>query len=144
MIDIATVLRFVMRKTLFYLVAIIDLWYTVGSRLQDAIWWFRHRFVPRHRYNIVRTGLPPGYYDPDERLIWAFFTTTAKYVEDTEGVIDWARNPEAWAAYKSAADWWKAHKDTLFEDCETDEAEWLEVRKHMNAVTEHLRCMWYL
>lgn len=28
-------------------------------------WWFKHRFVPRHRYHVIRTGLCPGWYDND-------------------------------------------------------------------------------
>jgi hypothetical protein len=31
-------------------------------------WWFRHRLDPRHRYHVIRTGMPPGWVDREELL----------------------------------------------------------------------------
>ncbi len=43
------------------------------ARYQDAKYWVLHRFVPRHKYNVVYTNLKPGYYDLDTRMIHACF-----------------------------------------------------------------------
>lgn len=47
-----------------------DLWwwrpfYEGLRKLDDLKWWFNHRFNPRHRYNVVHSGLEPGYYDTE-------------------------------------------------------------------------------
>src|SRR5439155_23874893 len=36
--------------------------------ITEPMWWVRHR-LPPHRYHILPTGLPPGYYDPDIRFL---------------------------------------------------------------------------
>ncbi len=114
-------------------------------RLKDLWWWFRHRLDPRHRYHVVPTGMRPGYYDPDIRLISAFFNETATFVERTRDLIAWESDgghSEAWAAFTEAAEWWAAHKDDLGE-CDDGDDGWDEAKRHMVAVIEHLRCMWY-
>jgi len=50
-------------------------------RLKDMKWKVLHRFHPRHRYNIVKTELEPGYYDLDTRLMYACFALLVEYVE---------------------------------------------------------------
>jgi hypothetical protein len=55
--------------------------YRAFRRIKDAKWAFKHRFVPRHQYNIVRTQLPPGYYDVDMRMMYACFALLVDYVE---------------------------------------------------------------
>ena len=117
-------------------------WYRLRRWYKDSIWWFRHRFDPRHRYNIVRTELPPGYYDPETRILAAFFHATAEYTDDMKDVLDWTLHPGAIEAFTAATEWWNAHKDSVLFGRD-DEAEWQECKRHMAAVTEHLRCMWY-
>lgn len=34
-------------------------------RVDNASWWFKHRFVPKHRYHILNTGLGYGFRDSD-------------------------------------------------------------------------------
>lgn len=55
-------------------------------------WWFNHRFVPKHRYNIIRTGLPPGYYDPDDQLLHGIFNTFCEWYENDHHLM--GRNEE--------------------------------------------------
>ena len=43
----------------------------VLSKVNDTLWAFRYRFDPRHKYNILKTGLKPGYYDPDIQIMYA-------------------------------------------------------------------------
>ncbi len=50
-------------------------------RYQNAKYWILHRFVPRHKYNVVYTDLKPGYYDLDTRMLHACFTLLEDYVE---------------------------------------------------------------
>jgi hypothetical protein len=122
------------------------LWWRACRACKDTQWWFRHRFEPRHRYHFVSTGLPPGYYDPDLRLIHALFNETSRFVERTRGVVAWDADEghsEAWRAFTGAAEWWVTHKGTLFDDPRTEEAEWREAEEHMMAVIENLRVMWY-
>ena len=53
----------------------------VLSSVDEILWALRHRFDPRHRYNILKTGLPPGYYDPDQQILYAVMTAFAQWAE---------------------------------------------------------------
>lgn len=57
----------------------------VVSRTSRIIWFFKYRFHPRHRYNIVRTDLKPGYHDLDSRMLHAVFALICEYVEISLG-----------------------------------------------------------
>lgn len=61
-------------------------------RWKRVYYWFRRkpgeiktfflwRFHPRHRYNIVKTGLRPGYYDADLRMEAAIVKLFVDYIE---------------------------------------------------------------
>lgn len=56
------------------------------KKLHDAKWWLYHRFHPKHRYNLVHTGLKPGYYDKDWLMFNACFNLLKDYVE---GEMSW-------------------------------------------------------
>ena len=75
----------------------VPLWIKATHRLlhrsSNGIWWLRHRFVPKHRYNLVRTGLKPGYYDQDTRMLHACFALLGDYIEEEGGeqkLRDWS------------------------------------------------------
>ena len=46
-------------------------------------WWMQlqYRFNPKHKYHLVDTGLTPGYYEIDERMIHAMFSLLVSFVE---------------------------------------------------------------
>lgn len=48
-------------------------------RLRDAWWKVRHRTTDR--YDIVKTGLEPGYHDINDRMLHAMFSLLVEYVE---------------------------------------------------------------
>lgn len=60
----------------------------LGRRANNLLWGLRHRFDPRHRYNVVRTGLPAGYYDPDTRMLHACMALLCAYIEEGHGGAD--------------------------------------------------------
>ena len=75
----------------------VPLWIKATHRLlrhsSNGIWWLRHRFVPKHRYNLVCTGLKPGYYDHDTRMLHACFVLLGEYIEEEGGELklrDWS------------------------------------------------------
>ena len=47
-------------------------------------WWLFHRFHPKHQYNKLETGLPPGYYDPNTQITYAIFYNFAKWYESDQ------------------------------------------------------------
>lgn len=55
--------------------------------------WVAYRFIPKHRYNILRTGMKPGYYDVGPRVESALAQVLIDYVEK-----------EAWPTTKSIAE----------------------------------------
>lgn len=56
----------------------------VVMRLSDIKWKFKHRFIPKHQYHIIRPrSLTPGYYDPDTRIFTAAFDEVSTYAENS-------------------------------------------------------------
>lgn len=53
--------------------------------LDRRLWKFRHRYVKAHRYNVIYTDLPPGYYDVDTLMEAAMIKLLRRYVEDECG-----------------------------------------------------------
>ena len=59
---------------------------------KNIYYWFAYRFIPKHRYNILRTGLKPGYYDPSEQILYAVFNSFAEWYETSHHLM--ARDEE--------------------------------------------------
>ena len=90
------------------------IWLAVWKRrlITQPIWWVRHR-LPPHRYHVLPTGLPPGYYDPDTRFLHAIMEEVCRYVEITKETIDWDYDEEhriAWKTLTEAVAFWKGYK----------------------------------
>ncbi len=51
---------------------------------KDTKWWILHRVHPKHRYHVVDSGLPPGYYDITELMIFTLFSFLTRFIEDEE------------------------------------------------------------
>jgi hypothetical protein len=43
--------------------------------------WFLYRLHPEHRYHVVRTGLRPGYWETEDRMLHAMFSLLLEHVE---------------------------------------------------------------
>ena len=68
-----------------------DLTWPVRDRFSNLIYWFKYRLMPSHQYHLVRTGLPPGYYDEDTRILHACMRALCEHVEighDGEEALD--------------------------------------------------------
>lgn len=117
---------------------------------RDWWWAIRHRFDPRHRYHTVRTGLPPGYYDPCVRLTWAIFSEAERFIDGSE-IVDWESDSGHAAARKvmtEAVAWWKKNRPPVAEgewNTYTTEGEKSheEAVEHMRAIIGVLGYMWY-
>ena len=128
----------------------IQCFWVLRRRLRDAKWWLLHRLVPRHRYHIIRTGLKPGYYDPDWRITFAVFEIVAEFKHHVDGLINWDSDPGhelAWKAICDATAWWEggAKKHILDGDLSLkDEAALDDLTAiHMAAIGHALPYMWY-
>lgn len=92
---------------------IIDLYYSSRRFFIDLYWDFNYRFVKKHQYNIVRTGLKPGYWDSDHILLHAAFQVLVDFIEKDIGKED------AIIARKELYDlylWWKETRVKDLED----------------------------
>lgn len=58
---------------------------SLRRRTRDAVWALRHRYQRRHRYNLVETGLAPGYYDEDTRMLHACMMLLCEHIEHGHG-----------------------------------------------------------
>lgn len=101
--------------------------------------WLGYRLLPSRQYHLVNTGLPPGYYDPDTRLLHACFAMLVYHVEQEVGGLakleEWTNGlranpdpnaPEGWedgqATRQSEAAllyrWWTIEKPADEAKCE--------------------------
>ena len=62
------------------------IWQVSTVSLRKALRWIKYRTVPRHKYHMVNTGLKPGYYDQDRRMLHACFALLLDYVKEYGGV----------------------------------------------------------
>lgn len=78
--------------------------------LRNLGWDFAHRFVPKHQYNIIRTSLKPGYYDPDIRILNATMDLVKEFVEEQGlDVVAWNEDENhqwAWKELNEIYHWW--------------------------------------
>lgn len=63
-------------------------WNRVAYRLERGMDWVKNRTLPNHKLHLVNTGLEPGYYDPDQRMLHACFALLIYHVEQEVGGLD--------------------------------------------------------
>lgn len=71
--------------------------YGVPRFFSDLYWAIKHRIIPKHKYHIIRTGLKPGYYDPDTRILHCIFSEVYNWAEYNNPII--AENEEYVSVY---------------------------------------------
>lgn len=140
-------------------------WYHFGRRntwYYEAWWWVLHRVHPKHRYHVLKTGLPPGYHDPDKQLKYAMFTTVCSHLKEHKEIIDINQSSEkskaAFAALELVRVYWEEtrveivkgidsmwdlddpilHKKALEAEEMLKEAD----RKYLFLIVENLDYMW--
>ena len=131
--------------------------------VRKTYWGLQHRFNPKHRYNIIHTGLKPGYWDPRDRILHGVMSMVREFVEDTADIINWESEPEhaeAWEALTKAVDWWKY----FHEESDKIDKEWVsdhytpelgnqlyerecaleeEANKHLAQIMKYRNFIWY-
>ena len=65
-------------------------------------YWFFHRFHPKHKYNKVKLPLPPGYYDPETRIVYTVFEEFSKWFKFNNHLL------EEYEKFKEIYDWWQS------------------------------------
>ncbi|MEP0323330.1 hypothetical protein [Bauldia litoralis] len=64
---------------------VIRILHRVARRILDAKFWVYYRFHPRHRYNLVKTGLVPGYYEKDTLILHSAMALLCEYIDENDG-----------------------------------------------------------
>ena len=89
---------------------------------QRYIWPIVHTLHPKYRYHIVKTGLTPGYYDADIRILHSVFSIFSEFVErNKNGHVNWEANEyhrKIWKELNEINDWWtlvRPHREENFE-----------------------------
>jgi hypothetical protein len=84
----------------------------ISRRLSDLKWFVLHRFHPRYRYHVIRTGLPPGYSDERETLLHVSFNILKQFYErqiGPNGFVNWEsdeKHSHAFSEMKVLYEWW--------------------------------------
>lgn len=81
----------------------------------DPIWKFKYRFISKHKYHIVRTGLKPGYYDPDTLMLYSWMKLLTDFVDETKDTIEWSveGHREVWDDFQKVYKWWGDYDSRL-------------------------------
>jgi hypothetical protein len=114
--------RYFLSETLPHLI-----FYSPHHVARKVYYWFQHRFNPRHRYNVVKTGLPPGYYDKDTLMLYACFNLLRLYFvqERPDQCINWSSRQEIWEEICFLYDWWTVHRPVRGENNDAEDTEML-------------------
>lgn len=72
----------------------------VYRKYKEAKYWLLYRYHPRYKFHKVDTGLVPGYYDVDERMLHACMRLLDEHVEEAKDREE--VDPDALSVY----DWW--------------------------------------
>lgn len=74
------------------------------------IWEFKHKYIPKHQFHIIRTTLDPKHYhDPREQILYATMDMVKQFVDITGDQINWDSDPDhahVWAELQVVYDWW--------------------------------------
>lgn len=95
----------------YFLQETLPMWIRVHitMRINNWYWSLQHRFNPRHQYNIIRTSLKPGYYDPDTLILYACMDNLKRFFEYKVPLIEWQSDEghkKAYDTMKEIYDWW--------------------------------------
>jgi hypothetical protein len=80
----------------------------IEMRLDDWKYWVRHRTTDK--FHIIETGLKPGYYDYDKRMLHGCFHLLTEYVDEMDMTNNWdsyLRDDE----YDPEGKWKKVHTE---------------------------------
>jgi len=69
----------------------------------------RYRFIMRHRYHMVKTGLKPNYYEVETQMLHANFNLLVSFVEQQKASIGMAFDNDNYPRPKGW--WWKKYTD---------------------------------
>jgi hypothetical protein len=144
-----TKLKHQFSETYYYLTRCTMLGVSVLAWFRSIKWWFFHRFHPKHRYNIIKTGLKPNYYDPDTRIIYGTFNLVTEFVEYAPTVFDFKDTPEhekVFTELSDAVNWWKENEKlygSLFDSYEEETKYEDELKKHLTNIINNIFYLWY-
>lgn len=92
--------------------AVATFWHRrIHRPIRGIKWWLLYRLHPKHRYNVIRTGLPAGYYDTVTLMPAAIIKLFKDYIE-VEKPFEWfdteeSHNKAHWDAIKRLYEYFK-------------------------------------
>lgn len=93
-----------------------DVWWALWRFRRNLVWGIIHRVHPKYRYHVVKTGLKPGYYDPDTRILYTNMNLTKEFVDITKDTVEWNSDEghrHAWDELQTIYKWWEGYEDLL-------------------------------
>jgi hypothetical protein len=119
---------------------------TVKRWGHSTLWEFKWRLIPKHQYNVIRTSLKPGYYDPDIRILHAVMDEIKRFVDRTKDTIVWDSDDHhihVWNELQAIYTWWietYPNRENSLPDFPNVESSWLfgskrdEYRNHPDVI----------
>jgi len=80
----------------YFIAKTLPIWFAVKMmQYSDFKHWFLYRLVKKHKYQLVDTGLKPGYYDVDTRMLHSNFNMLKVLVEEELPLQQyWSKKPK--------------------------------------------------
>jgi len=106
--------------------------YKIFKRVENVKYWFMYRLCKKHRYQLIDTGLKPGYYDTDTRMFHGLFNLMKEFCEQEQPAHDWMwKSDENKGKFKSgfdaAIESFKWQKELVY----TENEIWGDENKHL-------------
>jgi hypothetical protein len=83
----------------------------IGWPISKFYWGIKYRFIPKHQYHFINTGLKPNYYEIDTRILHGCFNLFKEFYEYqlVNSHIDWEhdeQHKEIWNEMSTIYNWW--------------------------------------
>lgn len=111
--------------------------YKITRRITDAYYWILYRTCPRHKYQLIDTGLKPGYYEYETRIFYAAFNAMQVFCEREQPYHDWCwkyageKYKEKFIpGFEAALESFKWRKELVYKEEEMF-GEWGKKNKHL-------------
>lgn len=100
------------------------------TQLFHMKWWFLHRLVPKYKYHILDSKLPPDYYCFDTVILHAAFERFSQEYPKTKNIIEFKSEDEI--ELDRLLEWWKTGRPAYQKAIDETWDKWHEQNKSLN------------
>lgn len=99
-----------------------------AHKLSIIKWWFKYRLLPWHRHHVIKTGLPPGYSDKREILLYVSFTILKNFIEKEKPhkfIVVRGSSSDKWREIFKLYRWWTRKRPKRVDPLDVYDGKWV-------------------